>query len=179
MLKVPLFMILVCVSIATIAQTSDSCYAEALAKESALRKEAFTKMYVPGQKANNTTLGTEQLYDIKSQTTVLVFWKTDCPFCKNLITLLEESLQKDSLNDVKIVAVCLDKDSISWQQHPFVKMKHSNLINICDGNGYFGEIASNFNVYATPTMILLDSQYCFKKLPKNITELKSLLSYKI
>jgi hypothetical protein len=82
MLKVRLLLILVCVSIAAVAQSSDSCYAEALAKESAMRKEAFTKMYVPGQKANNASIGTQQLYDIKSKTTVLVFWKTDYSFCK-------------------------------------------------------------------------------------------------
>jgi hypothetical protein len=82
MLKVSLMMILLCLSIVAVAQMSDSGYAEVLAKESAVRKEAFTKMYVPGQKANNASLGTQQLYDIKSKTTVLVFWKTDYSFCK-------------------------------------------------------------------------------------------------
>jgi thioredoxin-related protein len=175
MLKVRLLLILVCVSIAAVAQESNGCFAEALAKESALRKEAFTKMYVPGQKANNATIGTQQLYDIESKTTVLVFWKTDCPFCKNLITVIEETVQKESLNEVKIVAVCLDTEIVTWQKQLFVKMKHPSLINICDGKGYFGDVATRFNVYATPTMILLDQNHCFKKLPKNIEALNKIL----
>ena len=166
---------LYCYSIAAVAQESNGCFAEALAKENTMRKEAFTKMYVPGQKANNATIGTQQLYDIESKTTVLVFWKTDCPFCKNLIAVLEETVQKESLNEVKIVAVCLDTEIVTWQEQSFVKMKHPSLINICDGKGYFGEVASKYHVYATPTMILLDENHCFKKLPKGIEELKKIL----
>jgi thioredoxin-related protein len=166
-----------CYSIVAVAQLSDSCLTNVKIRESTLRKAAFAKMYVPGKKIANVLLGTKYLYNLNGMT-VLVFWKTDCPFCTNLIGVLKEVLQQQTAN-VKIIAVCLDTDKSNWQQQEFVKLKFSNLINLCDGQGFLGEIATVYHVYATPTMLLLDKNHCFIKLPKNVEELRGILNNKM
>ena len=109
------------------------------------------------------------LYTIQSDRTLLVFYSSQCPHCKTLLPQLN-AFQKQH-NDLKILAISLDYKQNDWVE--FVKDNQLNLININDPNGWDGHLASEFYIYATPTMFLLDTKKNIIGKPINLSELIS------
>ena len=139
------------------------------------RKPSFKEFYKPGTPLQNLNFGSFELYDFKSEISLVLFWKTDCAYCKNLLEIVDSLLQQTTEKQMTIVAVCLDTVTSTWQQHPFVKKHYPHLYNICDGKGYWGTIASTCNVYGTPTMLLLDRDKRLMKLPSSVNDLKNIV----
>ena len=139
------------------------------------RKPSFKEFYKPGTPLQNLNFGKFKLYDFKSEISLVLFWKTDCAYCKNLLEIVDRLLQQTTAKQMTIVAVCLDTVPSTWQQHPFVKKHYPHLYNICDGKGYWGTIASTCNVYGTPTLLLLDRDKRLMKLPSSVNDLKNIV----
>ena len=110
------------------------------------------------------------LVSVKSKYTLLVFWATWCPHCAIAIPELKHGT--DSINSnqtiLAIVAVSLDTERAAWLK--YIKDKkldqspklpeNSGLgswINTSELKGWKGEIHKQYNVFATPTMFLLDN----------------------
>ena len=115
----------------------------------------------------NTAL---HLASVKSKYTLIVFWATWCQHCA--IAMPELKQGTDSINalqsSIAIVAVSLDTDKSAWSKYiKDNKLDQSPLlpenkgleswINTSELNGWKGEIHKQYNVFATPTMFLLDS----------------------
>lgn len=145
-----------------------------LEQEQKRRKEEFSKMYRPGEKASNLMLGDVSLYDIKSENILMIFWRTDCPYCEKLLKIIDKSIVKSDPKELQIIMICLDDNVKQADVFPFSK-KYPNVLNVVDGKGYFGKAAKHYNVFATPTMIILDKMYRFVKLPKDVDQLKEIL----
>lgn len=79
-----------------------------LEQEQKRRKEEFSKMYRPGEKSSNVMLGDLSLYDIKSENILMIFWRTDCPYCEKLLKLIDKSIVKSDPKELQIIMVCLD-----------------------------------------------------------------------
>ena len=94
------------------------------------------------------------LLSIQSSKTLLVFYSSQCPHCQTLLPRLNEYQKRN--NDLKIIAISLDDQKEQWIK--FVEENQLELININDPNGWDGDLASIFYIYATPTMFLLDGQ---------------------
>ena len=110
------------------------------------------------------------LTSVKSKYTLLVFWATWCPHCAIAIPELKQGT--DSINAhqtiLATVAVSLDTDRAAWLQYikdkkldqsPFLPENAGlgSWINTSELKGWKGEIHKQYNVFATPTMFLLDS----------------------
>lgn len=162
-----------------IAQQSFECSVEDLQVEKESRQKAFRQMYSNQGKIENVNLGSCQLYEIQSRITLLIFWKTDCPYCKNLLETVSDLLENNKQDRLQVIAVCLNNENAAWEKHPFVTKKYSNLINLNDGKGYFGELAKQLHVYATPTLLIIDNNHEILPLPKNVEQLKILISDKV
>jgi predicted DCC family thiol-disulfide oxidoreductase YuxK len=106
---------------------------------------------------------------------MVVFWKTDCPYCKNLLAEVDSLLQRSNEQQLQVMAICLDHNKEEWQNHPFVQKRYGNLYQYCDGQGYSGEAAVACHVFATPTMLLFNKQHELMALPRNVKELERLI----
>lgn len=169
-----IIIVLIVLFAASVAAQSSNWSSKCLEDEQKKRKEEFSIMYSPGEKSQNVMFERTSLYDIKSKSILIVFWRTDCLYCKNLLMLIDESLKKFDSKELQIIMVCLDDNGKRKDIYPF-KKKHPNVLNLVDGNGYYGNIAKHYNVFGTPTMIILDQEYRFVKLPRNVVELKEIL----
>jgi thiol-disulfide isomerase/thioredoxin len=105
--------------------------------------------------------GVLNLSHIESDYTVLVFWATWCPHCleeipriKAVTDSMYSSLQKKNKKLVTL-AVSLDTEREPWQKYVEEKNLFSWL-NTSELKGWKGEISKKYNVYATPTMFVLD-----------------------
>jgi len=112
-----------------------------------------------------------ELSNIETDNTLLVFYASWCPHCKELLPQLNEFGK--SKNNIKILAISLDGKQEDWIK--FIEDNKIDLVNINDQNGWDGTIASNYFIYATPTMFLLDSEKKIVGKPTTFEELNSLL----
>ena len=99
------------------------------------------------------------LYQIPTNYTLLVFWATWCPHCTSEVPKVKEAI-KEFLEEHKdktlsAVFVSLDTDEKTWSEF-VVSHNLGNYLHLCDFKGWKGEIVKKYNVYATPTMFLLD-----------------------
>jgi peroxiredoxin len=111
------------------------------------------------------------LLKLQSNNTLLVFYSSECSHCQTLLPRLNE-LQKER-KEIKIVAISLDTKKKDWIK--FVEDNQLNLLNINDPNGWSGTTASDYYIYATPTMFLLNKDNIIVGKPTSYTELADLL----
>jgi peroxiredoxin len=105
--------------------------------------------------------GILNLSSIQSDYILLVFWASWCPHCTEEIPKIKAvtdsislSLQKKNKKLITI-AISIDTDKEAWQKY----VKEKNLftwLNTSELKGWKGEISKKYNVYATPTMFVLD-----------------------
>lgn len=148
---------------------------ETIQDELSYRKETFGKSYIPGKVLVTDSIVPEVLERLDATTNLIIFWKTDCPYCKNLLAVVDGLLQKTTPAQLQVVAYCLDNDTVQWQKHEFVQKQYKHLQNLCDGKGYWGTTAQALSIFATPTMIVLNKNRQYVKLPKNVKELEELI----
>jgi len=104
---------------------------------------------VPDQK--NKTL---QLSKIQSEFTLLIFWSSDCPHCTDLLPRLKELYDKQKPRRFEVFAVSVDTSRNSWTD--YIKNEKLNWLNGSDLKGFASKSADDYNIYATPTLFLLD-----------------------
>ena len=66
----------------------------------------------------------------------------------------------------EVIAVSIDTTRTDWLN--FVRTNNLNWINVSDLKGWSGQATSNYYIYATPTMFLIDRERRLILIPGNI-----------
>jgi peroxiredoxin len=127
-----------------------------------------SKLLSIGSKAPNIILPDEKgnevnLANIKSNKTLLIFYASWCPHCKELLPEIHK-LYKEK-KSFEVVAVSLDEKKEDWLN--FISENKLDWINLSDLKGWESKAGQDYYIYATPTMFLLDDK--FKIVGKPIT----------
>ena len=85
---------------------------------------------------------------------LILFWASWCPHCADEIPKIKAAIEQSKQN-IMVVAVSLDTDTRQWEQF-IEKNSMANWVNITDFKSWNGTIPKQYNVYATPSMFLLD-----------------------
>lgn len=147
------------------------------------RLEAYQRMAV-GQEVKDFTLtdingDVVNLYNTVSPYTLVLFWHTECNHCQALMKMLPVLAQKDYFRDhqIKIIGISIDEDRAKWEE--FSRTYTLDWTNAYSDNGFHSELAGDYNLFATPSMFLLDENHRIiakpttpQELEKNIRELK-------
>lgn len=107
----------------------------------------FPNIFSNGNKGNVIDLS-----KIQAEKILFVFYSTQWPHCQTLLPKFR-TLKKDNL---EITAISLDYSKNEWIE--FLDENKIDLININDSEGWEGELAKRFYIYATPTLFLIDSE---------------------
>jgi len=135
---------------------------EDAARKSALQKKLdnFKKLSVgriaPDIQVPDMKGSKRSLLSVNSEYTLLVFWSSQCPHCTEMLPKLKTWYDKQKPGKLEIMAVSLDTSRTEWTS--FVKKEKLNWINVSELKGYSGKAEDEYNVYATPTMYLLDHE---------------------
>lgn len=106
---------------------------------------------------------------------VVVFYKTDCPFCEKLMPELKKLQVAYASQDFEVYAICLNSNTEDWKQ--YINDNHyEGFRNYCDGLSYAGKIAESYHVFATPTLFLINGNWQIAAKPKGIMELKDTIA---
>ena len=104
---------------------------------------------------------------------LLVFYASWCPHCKDLIPELNNLYKNQKGKKFEVMAISLDEKKEDWLN--FIKNNNLNWVNVSDLKGWSSKAASDYFIYATPTMFLLDKERKILGKPLSIDELKQLL----
>lgn len=72
--------------------------------------------------------------------------------------------------DIEVFAVSIDSLKLSWEER--VLMDNYPWINTFSGAGWDGKAPKDYNVYATPTLFLLDREHKIIAKPVTFREFK-------
>ncbi|NPA36664.1 MAG: AhpC/TSA family protein [Chlorobi bacterium] len=112
-------------------------------------------MTVPDFKLLSITGDSVSLADVQSEYKLILFWASWCPHCEQLLPDIYQWYLNRSL-DVEVVAISVDTNPDAWKE--FLQNRGYNWINCVESDGWDGKVAVKYNVYATPTMFLIDNE---------------------
>jgi peroxiredoxin len=111
-----------------------------------------------------------KLSAINSEYTLVVFWSTQCPHCTAMMPRLKELYDQQKPKRFEVMAVSIDTSRTAWSA--FLKEQKLNWINVSDLKGFAGKSADDFNIYATPTVFLLDREKKILSKPISLREVE-------
>lgn len=140
------------------------------------RLEGYQKMSIGKNVPDFTVMDIDNnpfnLYSSINPYTLIIFWHTDCNHCKTLMDELPAIVNQDFFkkHQVEIVGISIDSDKANWEnfslQHPM------DWVNTYAPGSFDSEVAAAYNLFATPSMFLLDDTNTIIAKPTTIDELK-------
>lgn len=165
---------------------SEQCENEERKSEALARLGKYKNMQI-GQKALDFSLPNLQgekitLSENNKEKILLVFWASWCPHCQTLIPQIQNWYQgkgKPSLvgNDSlirdhwQVYTISIDTEKAKLEA--FLKAKGITIPVLCDYLGWDTQSALDYNIYATPTMIVLDKDLIILEKPIQIDDLEN------
>lgn len=144
------------------------------------RLEGYRKMAV-GQKVSDFTINDIQgqpfnLYNNISPYALILFWHTGCNHCQLLLNELPALSQEGffSKHQVQIIGISIDENKEDWEK--FSENYTLDWINTHTEGSFGSQVASDYNLFATPTMFLIDSDHTIISKPLTLEELKKSLN---
>jgi len=114
------------------------------------------------------------LYDIDlAKTYILVFWSSGCSHCLMEIPQLQSHLQTLSNPNYKVIAIGLEDDAYKWEAE--IK-KYPEFMHVLGLGKWEDEIGRSYNVNATPSYFILNSEKKITAKPYDIEALKKLIN---
>ena len=108
---------------------------------------------------------------LKSQNLIL-FWASWCPHCLEILPELKYYLKSEKMAEFEVFAVSLDTSKTEWKSKVF-ELGIENWINLSDFEEWDGTVTTSYNIYATPTLFIIDQDRKIIAKPQNIRELLS------
>jgi peroxiredoxin len=97
-----------------------------------------------------------KLSGIRSEYLLVIFYSSQCGHCAQMMPLVKEFYDKQKPKRVEVLAVSIDTSRTEWTQ--FLKEDKLDWINVSELNGFNSKAADDYNIFATPTMFLLDRE---------------------
>ncbi|MCK4663024.1 MAG: redoxin domain-containing protein [Bacteroidales bacterium] len=113
------------------------------------------------------------LYEINSELTLLIFWSSACHHCSKSLQKLKIIYDQQSQKKLEVIAISLDTNKNAFSDA--IAEGDYNWINYTDLQGWEGNIATLYSIYATPTMFLLNNEKKIIAKPITIKELEKKL----
>lgn len=101
-------------------------------------------------------LGKDLLTSIKklnSIQTLILFWNTECAFCKEMMPVVHELYKKYKSIGFQVVSLCISDNDAKYKE--IVNHNKYEWLNYRMPDGWASKIVSDYYIYATPSMFLV------------------------
>lgn len=95
------------------------------------------------------------LSEIVKEKTLLVFWASWCPHCNEMSPQIKSQYKKQISTDFEIITISIDTSESDWK-NKVTELGIESWYNLSDLKSWDGEVAEKYNIYATPTLLLID-----------------------
>ena len=106
------------------------------------------------------------------ETNLILFWASWCPHCEEMITGVKNMLSTKNHPNMRVFAISLDPSRDAWLE----KIQQLNIeswINLSDHQEWDGQTVIDYNVFATPTVFIVDKNRVIKGKPIDLKELRN------
>jgi peroxiredoxin len=111
-----------------------------------------------------------KLSAIQSEYTLVIFWSSECGHCAEMMPKIKQIYDNQKPKRMEIYSVSIDTSKVEWTT--FLKEEKLNWINVSDLKGFNSKSADEYNIFATPTMFLLDKEKNIIAKPVSYRELE-------
>lgn len=95
----------------------------------------------------------KSLYDVKADKKVIIFWASTCSHCETDLPKIIEKYNAIKEMKGEVIAFSLDSDKATYEN----KVKMLPWINDSELKGWNSSFSETYNIHATPTYFILDS----------------------
>jgi len=113
------------------------------------------------------------LSDVNSELTLVVVWSGSCRHSIEMLNEISNLYYTYKDLGLEVVAVSLDNNLNFWKE--IISYNDFPWINACDTDGLNGTVASQFNVYVTPSLFLMDPSLKIVDVPQTVFQLEKKL----
>jgi peroxiredoxin len=110
-----------------------------------------------------------KLNTINADQILIVFYGSWCPHCQTLLPQIYALYKNQKEKKVEVLAISIDTSKTDWLN--FIRSNNFDWLNASDLEGWNGSSASDYYLYATPTIFLIDQN---KKLILNSPSIEEL-----
>jgi peroxiredoxin len=128
--------------------------AKTLAEKVAALKSLKIGKVAPDIALPDSTGKLVELKNVKNKLVLLLFWSSQCEHCEAMMPQLKKVYEKYKSLGLEILAVSMDTDKNSWLTA--IRKNKMEWINVSDLKSINGEFAKKYNVWQTPTFIMLN-----------------------
>ena len=114
-----------------------------------------------------------RLSGIPAEYTLLIFWSSECSHCTDMLPKVRDIYDKQKPKRMEVLAVSIDTSRREWTT--FIKDEKLDFLDASDLKGFESKSADDYNIYATPTMFLLDREKKILAKPISYRELEQVL----
>lgn len=111
--------------------------------------------------------------NLKKPYRLYVFWASWCPHCTQVLPELFSIYQDNFREFTDVLAVSLDRKKEDWMGE--LKKHDYTWYNVSELSGWDGKMINDYHIYATPTMILTDTEGTILAKPITLPELRTKL----
>jgi peroxiredoxin len=97
-----------------------------------------------------------ELNKIQTSQILIIFYASWCPHCQTLLPQIYNLYKNQKEKKVEVFAISIDTTRTDWLN--FIRNNNLNWLNVSDLNGWDGESTSEYYLYATPTMFLINKE---------------------
>lgn len=115
----------------------------------------------------------QSLSDVNSELTLVVVWSGSCRHSIEMLNEISNLYYTYKDSGLEVVAVSLDNNLNFWKE--IISYNDFSWINACDTDGLNGTVASQFNIYVTPSLFLMDPSLKIVDVPQTVFQLEKQL----
>lgn len=131
-------------------------------------------MLAPSFTLNNIAGTPVSLTDVMREKTVVIFWASWCPHCNEMMPMIRDYIASQSMQNIEVIAISLDENKEEWENQVSA-MGIESWTNLSGLKGWECDVVKQYNVYATPTMFVINEYSAILGKPITLDELRSFL----
>lgn len=113
----------------------------------------------------------KSLHDVKAAKKVVVFWSSACSHCETELPKLLEKYSQLKAQNIEVIGLSLDSNLDDFK----AKANIYPWISASEGKGWYSSYGDTYNVNATPTYFVLDSNNKIIAKPNHVGDVLSFL----
>lgn len=130
---------------------------------------------VPDFTLNDINDEAVRLKDVLKDRNLILFWASWCPHCIEIIPKIYEWQASSEMTDLQIIAISLDSEKMEWED-TVSALGIDGWYNLSSLQKWDCPVVLDYNVYATPTLFVINSKGIILDKPLTLSQLKAAVS---